>query len=365
MSTCSNCYNGCSEIVSDQCVRYTGVNVPLLGVTNGDSLSYVEQAIITFLGSVLDGSGIKITLDEADYCTIVSDYLQQCQEVTALDLFRAVVKAACAINTKADANTASIATIEAAYTPGCVSAVTGTEGTHDVLQAVINKLCTIDTALTALALDVDTNYVKIADFGDLVDAYLTGLPTSTKYYNKMIPYTIVEYYGSLTNFDGTGAGIGDWEQIYLCNGQNNTPDKRGRVSVGAVSGVPGGTLDAAVNPASSPFNPNYTLGAKTGTNSITLTSNEIPSHTHTATVTDPGHKHTTIGTAWYWFGTTGLGNLSSNNDAVRQTSTNRTQDALLSSFTGITVSNSSTGGGEAHNNIQPTIAVHYIMYIPN
>ncbi|BCU97892.1 MAG: hypothetical protein CM15mV19_1420 [uncultured marine virus] len=50
MSTqnCSNCYNGCTEITSDKCVKYTGVDVPILGIKNGDSLSYVEQALITF-----------------------------------------------------------------------------------------------------------------------------------------------------------------------------------------------------------------------------------------------------------------------------------------------------------------------------
>jgi hypothetical protein len=65
MSTknCSNCFNGCAEIVSDQCVRYTGVDVPLLGIQHGDSLSYVEQALITFLTAALDGTGIKPTID--------------------------------------------------------------------------------------------------------------------------------------------------------------------------------------------------------------------------------------------------------------------------------------------------------------
>lgn len=45
---CSNCYNGCAEITSDQCIRYTGIDVPVLGIKTGDSLSYVEQALITF-----------------------------------------------------------------------------------------------------------------------------------------------------------------------------------------------------------------------------------------------------------------------------------------------------------------------------
>ena len=62
MSICSNCYNGCTEIVSDKCVRYTGIDVPILGIQTGDSLSFVEQCIITFLTSTLDGTGIKLTI---------------------------------------------------------------------------------------------------------------------------------------------------------------------------------------------------------------------------------------------------------------------------------------------------------------
>ena len=57
-NNCSNCYNGCTEITSDKCVKYTGVDVPVLGIQKGDSLSYVEQALITFLSSTLDGTGI-------------------------------------------------------------------------------------------------------------------------------------------------------------------------------------------------------------------------------------------------------------------------------------------------------------------
>ena len=49
--SCSNCFNGCAEIVSDQCVKYTGVPVAVLGIQTGDSLSYVEQSLIGFLTS--------------------------------------------------------------------------------------------------------------------------------------------------------------------------------------------------------------------------------------------------------------------------------------------------------------------------
>ena len=38
---CSNCFNGCAETTSDQCVKYTGVDIPELGITKGDPLSLV------------------------------------------------------------------------------------------------------------------------------------------------------------------------------------------------------------------------------------------------------------------------------------------------------------------------------------
>jgi len=56
--SCSNCFNGCAEIVSDRCVRYTGINIPSLGITTGDSLSNIEESLSTFLMSALDGTGI-------------------------------------------------------------------------------------------------------------------------------------------------------------------------------------------------------------------------------------------------------------------------------------------------------------------
>lgn len=39
--SCNNCYNGCVETTSDQCVKYTGLSIPELGITKGDSLSLV------------------------------------------------------------------------------------------------------------------------------------------------------------------------------------------------------------------------------------------------------------------------------------------------------------------------------------
>jgi hypothetical protein len=268
--SCSNCYNGCAEITSDKCVRYTGLDVPELGISNGDSLASVEQALSSYLISVMSGAGINIEGLAVDYCDLIQKYLPISTSVNIVDLFAALLKSACDIQAQVDGISTTLTQLNADYVVDCLEVVTNSSDTHDVLQAVIDKLCGIDTSVAALALDLDTNYVKLADLNSLIQAYLDSISTSTKLYNKMVPYTAVEYYGSLSNFDATGAGVGDWEKIYLCNGLNGTPDKRGRVGVGAIAGVPGGTLDPAVNPGSSAFNPNYALGDAAGANTFTI-----------------------------------------------------------------------------------------------
>lgn len=379
MSNCSNCYNGCGSITSDKCVKYTGVDVPLLGIQNGDSLSYVEQALITFITSTLNGSGIKITLSDEDYCELVSQYLQTCQEVTALDLFKALVKAACDLQGQIDDIVENISTIEADYTVDCLEGVSAGDGTHAIVQAIITKLCEIDESLTLLAADVDSNYVKISEINDYIAAYLAEQEVSNRHYTKMIPYTAVEYYGSLAFFDATGAGISgtEWEQIYLCNGLNGTPDKRGRSPIGAINGVPGPTPDSAVNPSADPtFNPNYSVNDIAGANKVILATTQIPSHTHTNTVNEDPHTHKIAGdnvvdnngnltVGSYMARYRDVGGDSNYSLQNADTGQEPTLGQVSEESTNITVSIDNTGGGQAHDNKHPVIACFYIMYIPS
>lgn len=377
--SCSNCYNGCAEIVSDKCVRYTGIDVPVLGIQTGDSLSYIEQALIEFLTSTLNGVGIKPIIDQAIICEAVANKLPTCGEFTLNDYISALIEIACDIQDQVSAIDVKLATLNADYTLGCVGGVASNDGTHDVLQAVINKLCYVDVNLTALALDLDTNYVKISEIDTLIQTYLDSLPASSLQSSKMIPYTAVEYYGSLSYFDGTGAGLGDWANIYLCNGLNGTPDKRGRVPVGAISAVPGGTLSSVVNPAVA-GNPNYAVGdAIYGANTITLTASQIPAHTHlaTATVTDT-HRHLiaadiTENVSNYANATTPIVRATNEgtyseyslraNTTGLEATVGRTSKASSGSIN-VNVTNSPNSGGQSHSNIQPTLACYYIMYIP-
>ncbi len=386
MSTnCSNCFNGCAQIVSDKCVRYTGDSIPELGIETGDTLARIEEVILDLLSGIIVGTGINITIDESVLCPIVQEYLPPCcGPFNVNEFITALIKAACDLQEQIDAVVADVAVIEGSYTVGCLTGVSSSSGTHAILQAVITKLCQVDVSLAALALDVDTNYVKLADLNSLIAAYLSSLSTGTQQYLKMVPYTVLEYYGALTGYptvsDGfgpTGIGFGAWEKVYLCNGLNGTPDKRGRVPVGVTNGMGGGAFNPAVDPGIA-GNPTYTIGSTAGANTVTLTSSEIPAHTHTATAsaTDTGHTHFIAGTGDSDNLLDNTHVMANGHDAGGNTSYELTNATASTATLGNTSTNSSlglsvavtvaanSGGGGAHANNQPALACYYIMYIP-
>ena len=379
--SCTNCYNGCAEIVSDQCVRYTGVDVPLLGIHNGDTLLTVENAIISFVTPFLDGSGIKPIIDPDIICDVVRQYIPTCVECNGFnlnDVLSAIIKATCNLQEQIDAIVAELAVLNAPYDSDCL-VLSPNADTHTIVQAVINKLCEVEADLAILALDVSTNYIRIDQINNYIAAYLNA-SASDLVNAKMIPFVALEFYGDLIGkFDASGAGIGAWKDINLCNGNNNTPDKRGRVAVCAITDMGGGTLDPEVDPAVNPlFNPNYVIDDNShGVNFITLNVTQIPSHTHSTSVTinDPGHKHDILGI-------TG-GDNSDNSNTVRFAGGDKNQtepgffftntEACQNKVTGLKgtgtgqnvfVSNSNIGGNLPHSNIQPVYPCYYIMYIP-
>lgn len=110
----------------------------------------------------------------------------------------------------------------------------------------------------------------------------------------------------------------------LCNGSNGTPDLRDRFVIAAGStyavGATGGSADAIV-----------------------------VSHTHTATVTDPGHAHNiSVG------GGAGGAQIMVGNPASNTYTTN-------SAVTGISVSNATAGTSGTGANLPPYYALAYIM----
>jgi hypothetical protein len=136
--------------------------------------------------------------------------------------------------------------------------------------------------------------------------------------------------GVITMWSGTIATIpSGW---LLCDGTNSTPDLRNRFIVGAYSDTAGVAYTTI-----------------TGANTQIGGSKDaiVVSHTHTATVTDPGHFHT---------GAVVSGSAASGGGPLAAANSN-----TGTATTGISVANSTTGSSGTNANLVPYFALAYIM----
>ena len=396
--SCTNCFNGCAETISDQCVKYTGIDIPALGIHNGDNLLAVENAITTFLVPAINGTGIKPIIDPTIICNIVKSYLPACTTCTGFtlnELLTAIVKSICDIQTQINTINSTLNTLNADYTIGCLTGVTASSDTHAIVQAVINNLCSLNSAFSILVANLPNTYVAIANFTTLIQDYLDSVNFLGLAKDIMVPYAAIPYFGPLSNYPSaldslslTGQGTGYWQKVYLCNGLNGTPDLRGRTLVGVTTGMGGAGFPSGspVNPAT-PGVPDYTISVTTGLPVteygdciVTLGVGQIPNHNHpgsTVAITDPEHYHNVAngeaGTSILveetpylsYFGSFG-GSSENNNYYFKGTADVPDRGRTSSATTGITATPTiaGQGGGDFHNNVQPSRASFYIMYIP-
>lgn len=375
MSNCQNCFNGCTETTSDQCVKYTGIDIPTLGISNGDPLSVIEQSLTTFLVSALNGTGIKIDLSSIDVCTVVQQYLPTCGEMSIADISKALIQASCDIQEQVDAIVATLAVLNADYTIGCLPGVTASSDTHAVVQAAITKLCSVDVNVTSI-LDQLPLFVTKSELCDRIVECSTNNAIALAS-TKMIPYGIIPYYGPISGyptvsdgFSSTGAGYGYWLNVYYCNGQNpQVPDLRGRVPVGSTdmygSNWPAdGTTQPGIN-----GNPYYDYTIAKGSNTTILSLAQIPAHTHIATAESIAlpHTHNTIAKDGAIIVHSNSSAFSNANGTWANLGTSDTKNTGIESATvtvNTTVTNSFEGNNAAHSNVQPGLAVYYLIYIP-
>lgn len=346
---CIDCFNNCDgKVISDKCVKYTGIAKAFLGINPGDPLSEVQAAIIDKLEEVIDGSGI--TLADLTSCTAIDTALGS-KEKTLYNIVQALYTVICTLRADVDVIKDEVGT-PSSFDTECLTGLPASPTKDDILQGVLSLLCSISTTVNT----INGDYITSANLCSAVAECLAS-SASTQENTKMPKYCPLPYYGPLSVFDSQGNGISGfgYDKVYLCLGQVvrgfNVPDMRGRVPMGANFGVPGGAMDSAVDPSA---NPSYVIskGLKKGEFSHVITNAESPSHTHS--VTDPGHTHTT------GFGTdSSSGNNHANFAKLDSTSVNKTSN---SNTTGITIN--SSGGGQAHNNVQPSLGVYFIIYIP-
>jgi len=146
----------------------------------------------------------------------------------------------------------------------------------------------------------------------------------------------------LTLFGVIGTTFGSVDGTHF-----NLPDCRGRVHAGKddMGGVAASRLTNAAGGVAG-----ATLGAAGGTETHTLTTAQMPQHSHG--VTDPGHAHSTtfrLGTSSGGFGYP----MGSTVDDATHTAT------VEGASTGITIQNQ--GSGNAHPSTQPTIVFNKII----
>jgi microcystin-dependent protein len=361
---CSNCFNGCADIISDQCVKYTGIDIPGLEITAGDPLLVVENQIINKILTLMTGEGIIPIIDTADLCPLVSSFLPVAGDITLNHVISALFQTVCALDTRLTAAEGTLNTLNADYVIDCLAGVTPDAGTHDILQAAIVKLCEVSEDLEDLAAEVGANYVLIADINDYIAAYIEDQPVATLMNAKMVPYSAVPFFAPpeylVGKFDSTGAGLGEWEKIYLCNGQNFTPDLRGRTLVGnSTMGTNPYGANGAADPATS-GNPNYAQGDLVGSNLIILTEAQMPIHTHTGD-TDAAGTHThNLSEIRKYTNVQGINGFYDRSQTYDNAGL-KTDPAGNHSHAFIT---RPAGSGGGHPNIQPVYATNFIIYLP-
>jgi microcystin-dependent protein len=151
-------------------------------------------------------------------------------------------------------------------------------------------------------------------------------------------------YTTLFALVSTTFGTGDGSTTF------NVPDLRGRAIFGLDN--MGGSAANRITVAGGNYN-GTTLGATGGAQNHTLTTTEMPSHTHANFLTDPGHLHSVHANNG-----ANLGPNVAQSGTISNTSFNT--DAAV---TGITITNASAGSDGAHTVMNPSMVLPFILRV--
>ena len=217
------------------------------------------------------------------------------------------------------------------WSPSDVSASTlaaNSVGASELADNAVDTAAIVDGAVSAAKLDSGINTVPS---GTIIMYGASAAPTNWLLcHGEAVSRTD---YSALFGIIGTTYGTGDGSTTF------NLPDLRSRMPVGIGDGDAGGTALT-----------DRSLGDTGGTENVTLTESQLPAHNHWGGLfTQQGYNFTGNGietrtSGWGgksidgWRGAHGTG-------GPQQTST---QDA---------------GGGDAHNNLPPFLAINFIIRI--
>lgn len=271
--------------------------------------------------------------------------------------------------TKTYADTVALTSASTAASNAVSSLIDSSPATLDTLNelaAALNDDPNFATTITNLIAEKMTSIPGVINqFAGSGSAAPTGwlfcdgqevlISSYTSLYNALTSTGMTFPYGANTNGSG-GAGSTHFR----------IPNFKGKVPVGKDS-------------SQTEFD---VLGETGGAKTHTLTSAEMPSHTHTQDShnhTQNGHNHSqnahnhaidVNGTTLGWSGVGNGGSVGAPTNAagdgafglyVRASNNTATNNAETATNNAATATNQNTGGGGAHNNLQPYIVVNYII----
>lgn len=323
---------------------------------------------------------ILFILDELDMSTIDfnCDFISEQMEGKNKDVFTLIqilIDSHCTLKEAVDTINEELDTA-VSFDLKCVTATS--PDVNGTIQGLINKVCSLDESVQDI-LDQLNNGTDISStVNNLIGNYLhanvdtcsgygitkagSGETATLTLYGYVPPSCPIPCFAPLSYFDSTGVGLPDslfcgW---FICNGNNGTPDMRGYTFAGATA-LPGifaaNSLDTRVDPAVQGATFATATFDKKGEVQHVTTISEMPAHTHT--ITDPGHNHNN-GAFDRILKFDGTGTVGPNDgDYVNDEPKLDDSVPMANSTTGITIN--STGGGQAHNNVQPTIYGYWIV----
>lgn len=97
---CETCDNGCLDPISDKCVKYSGENIPFLGILKGDNLFKVEKKITDYLSTLSNGTSISPTIISSIVCNLIKNYLPVTGTININQYLEGIIKAICDLQTQ-------------------------------------------------------------------------------------------------------------------------------------------------------------------------------------------------------------------------------------------------------------------------
>lgn len=243
--SCQDCIDKthCSDTISSTCVKWNGDIYSDFDMCINDSLTSVVNTILDKIRDLLKGRGIEFEDEDLNFddCSFLED-IQDDEIKSLINILNTYKTAICQLKTsidQANANLASFA-VNSLYTLGCITIPADPCGDplvfKDLIQAMIDKICALNTQLTSIAASIlDTvedaagNFLvggAIKSCGNNGIVYSgTGASAVVTFQALVPPYSPILYTGSTSYFDSNGIGLPNTVMCgwYLCNGNNGTP----------------------------------------------------------------------------------------------------------------------------------------------